>query len=135
MANSEQAIACFDELYITTAKPLLAFMAICKTFGLNSREILEMVVNLPRQYNEIDHVRELCGLPMIPLIPTLQPFLDYNLIFRLSGVGASQGNELRLSSDGEILEVMKLPYGNNILDYIKMDDMLDKVLEFDKYLY
>ena len=135
MANSEQARACFDELYITTAKPLLAFMAICKTFGLNSRKILEMVVNLPRQYNEIDHVRELCGLPMIPLIPTLQPFLDYNLIFRLSGVGASQGNELRLSSDGEILEVMKLPYGNNILDYIKMDDMLDKVLEFDKYLY
>lgn len=42
---------------------------------------------------------------------------------------------LYLSSDGEILEVMRLPHGNNILDYIKMDDMLDKVLEFDKYLY
>lgn len=135
MANREQARTCFDELYITTAKPLLAFMSICKTFGLNSRKILEIIVNLPRQYNEIDHVRELCGLPMIPLIPTLQPYLDYNMTFRLSGVGASQGNELRLSSDGEILEVMKLPYGNNILDYIKMDDMLDKVLEFDEYLY
>ena len=71
----------------------------------------------------------------LPFTPTLQPFLDYNLTFRLSGVGASQGNELRLSSDGEILEVMRLPHGNNILDYIKMDDMLDKVLEFDKYLY
>ena len=135
MANMEQARSCFDELYITTAKPLLAFMAICKTFSLNSRKILEMVVNLPRQYNEIDHVRELCGLPMIPLIPTLQPVLDYNLIFRLKGVGSSQGNELRLSSDGEILEVMKLPYGNNLFDYVKIEDMLDKVSEFEKYLY
>ena len=135
MANNEQARACFDELYITTAKPLLAFMAICKTFGLNCRKILEKVAKLPRQYNEIDHVRELCGLPMIPLIPTLQPVLDYNLIFRLNGVGASQGNELKLSNDGEILEVMKLPYGNNIFEYIKMDDMLEQISEFEKYLY
>ena len=135
MENREQVRACLDELYITTDKPLLAFMAICKVFGLNCRSILEMVVNLPRQYNEVDHVRELCGLPLIPLIPILQPVLDYNLIFRLNGVGASHGNELKLSSDGEILEVTKLPYGNNLFDYLKIEDMLDKISEFDKYLY
>ena len=135
MANREQAKSCFDELYITTDKPLLTFMAICKAFGLNCRNILDVIVNSPRQYNAIDHVRELCGLPLIPLIPMLQPVIDYNLTFRLNGVGASPGNELKLSSDGEILEVIKLPYGNNIFDYVKIDDMLDKLSEFDQYLF
>ncbi len=131
----EKAKETMDKLYVYTNKPLMAFLAICKAFYLNHRNILEIVAKLPRQYNEIDHVRELCCLPMIPLIPKLQPVLDYNLIFRLNGVGASQGNELKLSSDGEILEVMKLPYGNNIFDYIKMDDMLEQISEFEKYLY
>lgn len=131
----EKAKEALDKLYVYTNKPLMAFLAICKAFYLNHRNILEIVAKLPRQYNEIDHVRELCGLPMIPLIPTLQPVLDYNLIFRLNNVRASQGNELKLSSDGEILEVMKLPYGNNIFEYIKMDDMLEKISEFEKYLY
>lgn len=42
---------------------------------------------------------------------------------------------IELSSDGEILEVMKLPYGNNIFEYIKMDDILEKISEFEKYLH
>ena len=131
----EKAKEALDKLYVDTNKPLTAFLAICKAFDLNHRNILERIAKLPRQYSEIDHVRELCELPLIPLLPVLQPILDHNLKFRLNGVGSSQGNELRLSSDGEILEVMKFPFANNLFDYIKMDEMLDKITEFEKYLY
>lgn len=135
MGNKDQAKSTFDELYVTTDKPLLVFMAICKTFALNSRDIMEKVIKTPKGYDSVNHIAELCGLIMIPFIPHLQPVLDYDFTFRLNGVGASRGNELRVSGDGEILEIVKQPYSNDILNYIKSEDMLDTISKFEQYLY
>jgi len=70
---------------------------------------------------------------MIPLISNLQPVLDYDLKYRL---GTSRGLELRLSDDGEILELIKEPYVHeNVLESISLEVLLDKISDFDQYLY
>lgn len=135
MENKDQAKSTFNELYVTTDKPLLVFMAICKAFALSSRDVMEKVMKTPRAYDSVNHIAELCGLIMIPVIPHLQPVLDYDFTFRLNGAGASRGNELILSSDGEILEMVKQqPYSNDILNY-KSEEMLDSIAKFEQYLY
>lgn len=130
---AEQAKEALDKLYIDTNKPLMAFLSICKAFSLSGKNILEKVAKLPRQYNEINHITELCGILMIPLISGLLPVLDYDLKYRL---GTSRGCELKLSDDGEIMEVIKEPYVHeNVLEHISTDVLLNKISEFDKYLY
>ena len=111
----------------------MAFLAICKAFSLSGKNILDKVAKLPRQYYEVNHTVELCGILMIPLIPSLQPVIDYDLKYRL---GTSRGCELKLSDDGEILELIKEPYVHeNVLEHISLDVILGKISEFDRYLY
>ena len=129
----KQAEDALDKLYVATDKPLMSFLAISKAFSLNSKNILERVANLPRQHQEANHIIELCSLLMIPLISGLRPILDYDLKYRL---GTSRGCELKLSDDGEILELIKEPYVHeNVLEHISLDVMLDKISELDQYLY
>ena len=129
----EQAEDALDKLYVATDKPLMSFLAISKAFSLNSKNILERVANLPRQYQEANHIIELCSLLMIPLISGLQPVLDYDLKYRL---GTSRGCELKLSDDGEILELIKEPYVHeNVLEHISLDVLLSKISELEQYLY
>ena len=130
---AEQAKEALNKLYIDTNKPLMAFLAICKAFSLSGKNILDKVAKLPRQYYEVNHIVELCGILMIPLISNLQPVLDYDLKYRL---GTSRGCELKLSDDGEILELIKEPYVHeNVLEHISMDVLLGKISELDQYLY
>ena len=130
---AEQAKEALNKLYIDTNKPLMAFLAICKAFSLSGNNILDKVAKLPRQYYEVNHIVELCGILMIPLISNLQPVLDYDLKYRL---GTSRGCELKLSDDGEILELIKEPYVHeNVLEHISLDVILDKISELDQYLY
>ena len=76
---------------------------------------------------------ELCGILMIPLISGLQPVLDYDLKYRL---GTSRGCELKLSDDGEILELIKEHYVHeNVLESISLDVLLGKISELEQYLY
>ena len=111
----------------------MAFLAICKAFSLSGKNILDKVAKLPRQYYEVNHIVELCGILMIPLISNLQPVLDYDLKYRL---GSTRGIELKLSGDGGILELIKEPYVHeNVLKHISLDVMLEKVSEYDQYLY
>ena len=130
---AEQAKEALNKLYIDTNKPLMAFLAICKAFSLSGKNILDKVAKLPRQYYEVNHIVGLCGILMIPLISNLQPVLDYDLKYRL---GTSRGCELKLSDDGEILELIKKPYVHeNVLEHISLDVMLDKISELEQYLY
>ena len=130
---AEQAKEALNKLYIDTNKPLMAFLAICKAFSLSGKNILDKVAKLPRQYYEVNHIVELCGILMIPLISNLQPVLDYDLKYRL---GALRGLELRLSDDGEILELIKEPYVHeNVLEHISLDVMLGIISELERYLY
>ena len=130
---AEQANETLDKLYVDTNKPLMAFLAICKAFSLSGNTILDKVAKLPRRYDEVNHIVELCGILMIPLIPGLQPVLDYELKYRL---GTSRGCELKLSDDGEILELIKEPYVHeNVLESISLDVLLGKISEFNQYLY
>ena len=130
---AEQANETLDKLYVDTNKPLMAFMAICKAFSLSGNDILDKVAKMPRQYYEANHIVELCGILMIPLISNLQPVLDYDLKYRL---GTSRGCELKLSDDGEILELIKEPYVHeNVLEHIPLDVLLGKISELDQYLY
>ena len=111
----------------------MAFLAICKAFSLSGKNILDKVAKLPRQYYEVNHIVELCGSLMIPLISSLQPVLDYDLKYRL---GTSRGCELKLSDDGEILELIKEPYVHeNMLEHVPLDVMLDKISTLEQYLY
>ena len=111
----------------------MAFLSICKAFSLSGKNILDKVAKLPRQYYETNHIIELCGILMIPLISGLQPVLDYDLKYRL---GTSRGLELRLSNDGEILELIKEPYVHeNVLEHISLDVLLGKISELEQYLY
>ena len=130
---AEQAKEALDKLYVDTNKPLMAFLSICKAFSLSGKNILDKVAELPRQYYETNHIIELCGILMIPLISNLQPVLDYDLKYRL---GTSRGCELKLSDDGEILELIKKPYVHeNVLEHISLDVLLGKISELDQYLY
>ena len=130
---AEQANETLDKLYVDTNKPLMAFMSICKAFSLSGKNILDKVAKLPRQYYEVNHIVELCGILMIPLISGLQPVLDYDLKYRL---GTSRGCELKLSDDGEILELIKEPYVHeNVLEHISLDVLLGKISELEQYLY
>ena len=130
---AEQDKEALDKLYVDTNKPLMAFLSICKAFSLSGKNILDKVAKLPRQYYETNHIIELCGILMIPLISGLQPVLDYDLKYRL---GTSRGLELRLSNDGEILELIKEPYVHeNVLEHISLDVLLGKISELDQYLY
>lgn len=130
---AEQAKEALDKLYVDTNKPLMAFLSICKAFSLSGKNILDKVAELPRQYYETNHIIELCGILMIPLISNLQPVLDYDLKYRL---GTSRGCELKLSDDGEILELIKEPYVHeNVLEHISLDVLLGKISELDQYLY
>ena len=130
---AEQAKEALNKLYIDTNKPLMAFLAICKAFSFNGKNILDKVAKLPRQYYEVNHIVELCGILMIPLISNLQPVLDYDLKYRL---GTSRGCELKLSDDAEILELIKEPYVHeNVLEHISLDVLLGKISELDQYLY
>ena len=130
---AEQAKEALNKLYIDTNKPLMAFLAICKAFSLSGKNILDKVAKLPRQYYEVNHIVELCGILMIPLISNLQPVLDYDLKYRL---GTSRGCELKLSDDGEILELIKEPYVHeNMLEHVPLDVLLGKISELDQYLY
>ena len=129
----KQAEDALDKLYVATDKPLMSFLAISKAFSLNSKNILERVANLPRQYQEANHIIELCSLLMIPLISGLRPILDYDLKYRL---GTSRGCELKLSDDGEILELIKEPYVHeNVLEHMSLDVLLGKISELEQYLY
>jgi hypothetical protein len=129
----EKAKEALDKLYVDTNKPLMAFLAICKAFSLSGKNILDKVAELPRQYYEANHIVELCGILMIPLISNLQPVLDYDLKYRL---GTSRGCELKLSDDGEIVGIIKQPYiSENVLERLSSDILLDKISEFDQYLY
>ena len=111
----------------------MAFLSICKAFSLSGKNILDKVAELPRQYYETNHIIELCGILMIPLISSLQPLLDYDLKYRL---GSTRGIELKLSGDGEILELIKEPYVHeNVLEHIFLDVLLDKISELEQYLY
>ena len=130
---AEQAKEALDKLYVDTNKPLMAFLSICKAFSLSGKNILDKVAKMPRQYYETNHIIELCGILMIPLISGLQPVLDYDLKYRL---GTSRGLELRFSNDGEILELIKEPYVHeNMLEHVPLDVMLGKISELDQYLY
>ena len=130
---AEQAKEALDKLYVDTNKPLMAFLSICKAFSLSGKNILDKVTKLPRQYYEDNRVLVLCGLLMIPLISGLQPVLDYDLKYRL---GTLRGLELRLSDDGEILELIKEPYVHeNVLEHISLDVLLGKISELEQYLY
>ena len=129
----EKAKDTLDKLQVATDKPLMAFLAICKAFSLSGKNVLEKVSNLPRQYNEVNHIIELCGILLIPLISRLQPMLDYELKYRL---GTTRGIELRLSNDGEIQELIMEPYVHeNVLEQISTNILLDKISEFDQYLF
>lgn len=129
----EKAKEALDKLYVDTNKPLMAFLSICKAFSLSGKNILDKVAKLPRQYYETNHIIELCGILMIPLISGLQPVLDYDLKYRL---GTSRGCELKLSDDGEILELIKEPYVcENVLEHISLDVLLGKISELEQYLY
>ena len=47
-----------------------------------------------------------------------------------------RGIELKLSNDGEIVELVKEPYiHENVLEHISTDVLLEKISEFNKYLY
>ena len=130
---AEQAKEALNKLYIDTNKPLMAFLAICKVFSLSGNDILDKVAKMPRQYYEVNHIVELCGILMIPIISGLQPVLNDDLKYRL---GTSRGCELKLSDDGEILELIKEPYVHeNVLEHISMDVLLGKISELDQYLY
>lgn len=130
---AEKATEAFDKLYVDTNKPLMAFLAICKAFSLSGSNILDKVAKLPRQYYEENHVVELCGILMIPLISSLQPVLDYDMKYRL---GSSKGCELKLSKDGEIEKYIAQPYvSENVLDRISTDLLLNKISDFEQYLY
>ena len=129
----EKAKEALDKLYVDTNKPLMAFLAICKAFSLSGNTILDKVAKLPRRYDEVNHIVELCGILMIPLIPGLQPVLDNELKYRL---GTSRGCELKLSDDGEILELIKEPYVyENTLEHVPLDVMLGIISELEQYLY
>ena len=86
-----------------------------------------------KRFYETNHIIELCGILMIPLISGLQPVLDYDLKYRL---GSSRGCEINLSNDGEIVGIIKQPYiSENVLERLSSDILLDKISEFDQYLY
>lgn len=130
---AEKAKEALDMLYVDTNKPLMAFLAICKAFSLSGNSILDKVAKLPRQYYDVNHIVELCGILMIPLISSLQPILDYELKYR---VGTTRGLELKLSNDGEIVGLIKEPYiHEDVLEHTSIDVLLDKISEFDQYLY
>lgn len=130
---AEQAKNGLDKLYVSTDKPLMVFLAICKAFSLSGNNILDKVAKLPRKYNEVNHIIGLCGILMIPLISGLQPVLDYDLKYKL---GTSRGCELKLSSDGEIEEYIQQPdVSDNMLELIPINILLDKISKFDQYLY
>ena len=130
---AEQTKDVLDKLYVDTNKPLMAFLAICKAFSLSANNILDKVAKLPREYSEVNHIVELCSILMIPLISSLQPVIDYDLKYRL---GTQRGIELKLSNDGEIVELVKEPYiHENVLEHISTDVLLEKISEFNKYLY
>jgi hypothetical protein len=130
---AEKATKAFDKLYVDTNKPLMAFLSICKAFSLSGNNILDKVAKLPRQNHEVNHIVELCGTLMIPLISSLRPVLDYDMKYRL---GSSRGCELKLSGDGEIEKYIAQPYvSENVLEHISIDVLLDKISYFEQYLY
>jgi hypothetical protein len=111
----------------------MAFLSICKAFSLSGNNILDKVAKLPRQNHEVNHIVELCGTLMIPLISSLRPVLDYDMKYRL---GSSRGCELKLSGDGEIEKYIAQPYvSENVLEHISIDVLLDKISYFEQYLY
>ena len=128
----DQAEKTLDKLYVTTDKPLMAFLSISKTFSVSAGNVLRKVYDLPRRYADADHIAELCGLLMIPILPALQPILDYEMKYRL---GVTRGYELVLSSDGEIMGMCREVYEKNPFDYVGMDDILKNISFFDEYLF
>ena len=128
----EQAEKALDKLYVTTDKPLMAFLSISKAFSVSAGDVLRKVYDMPRGYADADHIAELCGLLMIPILPALQPILDSEMKYRL---GVTRGYELVLSSDGEILGMSHEVYEKNPFNYVGMDDILKNISFFDEYLF
>ena len=128
----DQAEKTLDKLYVTTDKPLMAFLSISKAFSVSAGNVLGKVYDLPGRYADADHIAELCGLLMIPILPALQPILDYEMKYRL---GVTTGYELVLSSDGEILGMSHEVYEKNPFNYVGMDDILKNISFFDEYLF
>ena len=128
----DQAEKTLDKLYVTTDKPLMAFLSISKAFSVSAGDVLRKVYDMPRGYDDANHIEELCGLLMIPILPALRPILDYKMKYRL---GWTEGYELVLSSDGEILGMSHEVYEKNPFDYVGMDDILKNISFFDEYLF
>ena len=130
-SQDEQAKNAWDKLFVTTDKPLMAFLSICKAFSISARSLLEKVAALPRSYGEANHVFELLMLLSVPLMSDLTPVLDLDLNYRLA---ASDGPRLLVSENGEIVGVSKENHRRGIPEPI-IDEMLDMLPEFDKYLF
>ena len=128
----DQAEKTLDKLYVTTDKPLMAFLSISKAFSVSAGNVLRKVYDLPGRYTDADHIAELCGLLMIPILPALQPILDYEMKYRL---GLAGGYELVLSSDGEILGMSHEVYEKNPFNYVGIEDILNNISFFDEYLF
>lgn len=132
--DGKQEKATFDTLYVAASKHLMAYLSICKAFSLNSKQILKKISEMPRRYEEPDHILELCGLLFIPLLG-IPPFVDYDYKYKLGRIGASRGDILSLSDNGEIIDIVKYPYANNGWNILIDDEFLDKVVAFEQYLF
>lgn len=128
----DEAKDAFGALFITTDKPLFAFLSICKAFSVDSKNLLKKIAEAPRQFNEPKHVVELCGVLSIIIMSELPPILSGDFKYKFGG---QRGDELVISESGEILGLIKNPYNGSGLESFIVETFLEKLDDFKQYLY